>query len=102
MLPPWLARAGSWVVGASLLAGLALRAARRGVFGQLTDYDELWHLACGRVIVETASVPLRDPFTFTAGETPWVNANWLAQLVLWTLHARGGLALVWLLGTALL
>ncbi|MBI3726235.1 hypothetical protein HY251_20090 [bacterium] len=66
------------------------------------DYDELWHLASGRAIVEQGSVPARDPFTFTAGETPWVNTNWLAQVVLYQVYKAGGLSLNWLLGRALL
>lgn len=74
----------------------------RGLGGQIDDYDELWHLATGRLIVESGSVPREDPFTFTAGETPWINTNWLAQVVLWLLYRAGGIELDWLLGLALL
>src|SRR5262245_6567152 len=96
-----MGRVASLLVCAALLALLGLRAFEKGAFGQITDFDELWHLASGRVIVETASVPEKDPFTFTAGEARWVNTNWLAQLVLWTVYRRGGFALVWLLAIAL-
>ncbi|HZU95716.1 MAG TPA: hypothetical protein VFF73_03340 [Planctomycetota bacterium] len=68
---------------------------------KIADFDELWHLASGRVIAETGHVPDRDPFTFTAGETPWVNTNWLAQVVLWAAYRTGGIQLDWCLGIAL-
>ena len=68
---------------------------------RIEDWDELWHLATGRIIVATGSVPTRDPFTFTAGDTPWVNTNWLAQVILWQLWARGGIEATLLLGCAL-
>ncbi len=68
---------------------------------KIADFDELWHLASGRVIAETGHVPDRDPFTFTAGDTPWVNTNWLAQVVLWAVYRTGGIELDWCLGIAL-
>lgn len=68
--------------------------------GLIADNDELWHLAAGRLIVETGHVPERDPFTFTAGDTRWVNTNWLAQVVLYELYRAGGIELDWLLGVA--
>jgi hypothetical protein len=80
--------------------GLVTRnpALRNATFG---DFDELWHLETGRVIVETGRVPERDPFTYTAGETPWTNTNWLAQVLLWELYRAGGIELDWTLGIAL-
>src|SRR2546423_13708580 len=95
-------RAFVFVLAVLPLAGLAAAAFAHARSGQIDDYDELWHLAAGRVIAETGSVPAVDPFTFTAGETPWINTNWLAQVVLWTLYRAGGLELDWLLGIALL
>ncbi len=73
-----------------------------GIDGEISDSDELWHLATGRVIALTGAVPAHDPFTFTAGDTPWTNTNWLAQLVLWRLYQVGGIELDWLAGMALL
>ncbi len=67
---------------------------------EIVDTDELWHLATGRLIVQTASVPTRDPFTFTAGDTPWVNTNWLAQVLLYTTFRAGGFEGCVLLGFA--
>lgn len=101
------------VAAGLLLLALALLGIERGLdlslltrnpavrFSRLADNDELWHLATGRVIVETGHVPDRDPFTFTAGETPWTNTNWLAQVLLWELYRAGGIELDWVLGIAL-
>lgn len=85
-----------------LLLAVGFSAARATVIREITDTDELWHLATGRRIVEEGRVPDRDVFTWTAGDTPWTNTNWLAQVVLYDLFRRGGLELDWLLGCALL
>lgn len=107
------ARLASGVLAGLLLLALALTGVERGIDvalltktpsarnSKLADFDELWHLETGRVIAESGHVPDRDPFTFTAGETPWTNTNWLAQLVLWELYRAGGIELDWLLGIAL-
>jgi hypothetical protein len=55
------------------------------------DEDGPWHLACGRLIVETGAVPRTDPFCFTTGGLDWVNLNWLAQVVLFRLDRAYGL-----------
>ncbi len=89
-------------VVAALLALLAgALAVRHGLALRIKDFDELWHLATGRLIVETGSVPSRDPFTFTAGEAPWVNTNWLSQALLYGLWRAGGFEACGLLGLAL-
>jgi hypothetical protein len=89
-----------------LLAALVLGAAAALVLARclspaIEDSDELWHLACGKLIVETRSVPDHDPFSFTAGATPWTNTNWLAQAFLFLVYRAGGFELIWLLGCAL-
>lgn len=55
----------------------------------LDSYDGPWHLTCGRIIVETGSVPRADPLCFSSEGLDWVNLNWLAQAInyrafLWT------------------
>jgi hypothetical protein len=47
------------------------------------DFDGAWHLACGRLIVETGAVPRVDPFCFTSDGLDWINLNWLAQVALY-------------------
>jgi len=69
-----------------------LRAAR------YTDGDGWWHLATGRLIAATGRVPTGDPFSWTAGGRPWVNTEWLANLLFWAgwqvAGGTGALALV--------
>jgi hypothetical protein len=43
----------------------------------LGHYDLGWRLAAGDLIRERGSIPLHDPWSFTAGETPWINLSWL-------------------------
>jgi hypothetical protein len=90
------------VLALALSTGLFLVSAAHTIQLGAFDFDELWHLATGRLIVETHSVPDRDPFTFTAGDTPWINTNWLAQVVFYRVFQAGGLGLDCLLGAALL
>lgn len=47
----------------------------------LADNSYLTHLATGRLILDTGSVPSADPYTFTAHGTPWVVQSWLASLL---------------------
>jgi hypothetical protein len=43
----------------------------------LGHYDLGWHLAAGDLIREHHSVPLHDPWSFTAGSKQWFNLSWL-------------------------
>ena len=45
------------------------------------DSDLWWHLAAGRRIVETSSIPRVDPFSFTFAGKPWLNHEWLAEVL---------------------
>lgn len=62
---------------------------------------DFWmHLAAGRYMVETQSIPLTDPFTYTAGQTPWLNGWWLSQVIFYLLYSTfspwGASALIFL------
>jgi hypothetical protein len=43
----------------------------------LGHYDLGWHLAAGDLIRQHGSVPLHDPWSFTAGDKQWFNLSWL-------------------------
>lgn len=65
------------------VAGAALAA----VFGWLTftpslfnDGDTSWHLATGRLILGTRSIPHTDPFSFTFAGHAWTAHEWLAEV----------------------
>ena len=72
-----------------LLFGLLAMTARNAV-----DPDLWWHLRTGQWIVETGSVPLTDPFSFTRAGHAWVSHEWLSEVVfyeLWSHLGFGGL-----------
>lgn len=60
--------------------------AARGV----TDPDVWWHLKTGELITETHHVPHTDPFSFTHYGQPWVNHEWLSDLLIYDLYHLAG------------
>jgi tetratricopeptide (TPR) repeat protein len=64
---------------------------------KIIDSDIWWHLAAGRQIVETSSIPAVDMFSYTAGGNKWIDTHWLFQVIVYgTHHALGpyGLSLL--------
>src|SRR5438552_8440407 len=56
--------------------------------------DLWWHLANGRLILTTASIPHVDVYSFSAAGQPWVMHEWLADLGMYGLYQLGGLPLL--------
>jgi hypothetical protein len=56
----------------------------------LRNNDLWWHLATGRWIVERATVPREDPFSFTGFLGAWIDGQWLSQLALYATWFTGG------------
>jgi hypothetical protein len=73
----------------SVLA-LFVFAAIAGLF-RLRAYDLFWHLAAGRWIVEHGALPGEDPLRFTSQSVPWVDHEWLFQVVVRFVEQLGGL-----------
>lgn len=48
---------------------------------ELHDNSFLTHLATGRLILDSGTVPTADPYSFTAPGEPWVVQSWLASLL---------------------
>ena len=69
------------IVGAGVTVGLR----------SLADNSFLTHLATGRVILHTGSVPSHDLYTFTATGEPWVVQSWLASLLYASVERVGGM-----------
>ncbi|HTP08239.1 MAG TPA: hypothetical protein VMP08_08320 [Anaerolineae bacterium] len=67
----------------------------------VVDTDLYWHLAAGRYIVETRTVPTVDPFSSTMLGKPWVDIYWLAQVAWYLIYQAAGLAGLSLLVAAL-
>jgi hypothetical protein len=58
------------------------------------DPDLWWHLANGRLMVATMSIPHADVYSFSAAGQPWVMHEWLADLGMFGLVRAGGLPLL--------
>ncbi len=56
------------------------------------DSDMYWHLRTGRYIVETRSIPMSDPFSWTMRGAPWVDVHWLSQVIMYAVDQVLGLA----------
>ncbi|MBI3890249.1 MAG: hypothetical protein HY303_01815 [Candidatus Wallbacteria bacterium] len=54
------------------------------------DYDIWWHLAAGKEIVATASVPRADHWSHTVDGKPWFAHEWLAEVFLYGVWCAGG------------
>jgi len=49
--------------------------------GPIRSYDFFWHLATGRWIVEHRALPVFDPFALASAHVPWINGEWLWEVV---------------------
>jgi hypothetical protein len=56
----------------------------------IRSYDYFWHLTTGRWIVDHHAIPLSDPLTIASAHVPWINGEWLYQIVLFAVHGIGG------------
>ncbi len=59
-------------------------------FFEETDPDFWWHLATGRFIVESATLPRTDIFSYTAAGQAWIAHEWLAEIAMFQLYRAGG------------
>ena len=57
--------------------------------GTSADADLFGHLTFGRDIVRVHAVHASDPYSFTS-DRPWVNHEWLAEVIMWIGYAIGG------------
>jgi len=55
------------------------------------DPDLWWHLANGRLMLATSSIPHVDVYSFSAAGQPWVMHEWLADLAMYLMYQAGGL-----------
>jgi hypothetical protein len=64
------------LVGAVLVTAGFIQTSR-----PIYDNSFLTHLATGRLILDSGSVPRTDPYTFTAAGEPWVVQSWLVSVL---------------------
>src|SRR2546427_11345869 len=55
------------------------------------DPDLWWHLANGRLMLATGSIPHVDLYSFSAAGHLWVMHEWVADLAMYLLYRVGGL-----------
>jgi hypothetical protein len=49
--------------------------------GLLGDSDTYWQIATGQWILDHATLPLVDIYSFTRAGEPWISSSWLAQVL---------------------
>jgi hypothetical protein len=65
--------------------GLFTMAARN-----VTDPDVWWHLRTGQLIVQTHAIFHTDPYSFTRFGQPWVDHEWLSQILIFGVYRLAG------------
>lgn len=65
--------------------GLFTMAARN-----VTDPDVWWHLRTGQIMLQTHAVFHTDPYSFTRFGQPWVDHEWLSQVLIFSLYRLAG------------
>ncbi len=68
--------------------------ALRPLMTPIQPHDFWWHMATGRIIVETGGIPAVDTFSYTQAGSEFYNQSWLAQVLMYGLHRLGGLPLL--------
>lgn len=66
------------------------------------DNDFWWHLKSGQYIIQTASIPHLDPFSFTKSGSEWIAHEWLSEVLMYeTFQLTGWTGLLLLFGTTI-
>ncbi|HLH21036.1 MAG TPA: hypothetical protein VK066_00820 [Chloroflexota bacterium] len=85
-----------WLVGTLVFAFLT------GTLLAAEQPDYWWTVKLGEGLWATHQLPPADPLAFTSTRQPYVEQQWLAQLVLAAVHGWGGLEAALLLRAAIL
>ena len=78
------------------VAGYVALGVMFGLLGLLSNIEikdlDLWlHVGMGKFIAATKTVPAVDVISCTVAGTPWINHEWLFQLVVYWVHNLGGM-----------
>jgi hypothetical protein len=60
------------------------------LIANLSTVDLAYHLRAGGEILDTRVIPTVDSWTFTAPGSPWLDQQWLGQVLLGGVHRLGG------------
>jgi hypothetical protein len=73
-----------------------------GLLASLSAVDLAYHLRAGAEVLDTGAIPTTDTWTLTAAGTPWLNQQWLSQVILAAVHRAGGFELLVVFRAALI
>ncbi|HMC81596.1 MAG TPA: hypothetical protein VKL61_00010 [Candidatus Polarisedimenticolia bacterium] len=79
-----------WVSADHLLCLLLTLTIAVAVLQPIRTYDLWWHLATGRLILEQGRIPSAEPFSFTRQGTPWLDHEWLFQILCFLIYRLAG------------
>jgi hypothetical protein len=68
-----------WPLAVIVLFAVAFVAFSQTIFN---DGDTYWHIGAGRWILDRFSVPVADPFSFTARGHAWTSHEWLSEILM--------------------
>lgn len=54
-------------------------------------FDMWWHLATGELILKNHIIPKTDPFSYTKFGEPWIDHEWLAQVIFYSIYKKSGM-----------
>jgi len=77
-----------------VLVWLVIAVAAVLAFRRIGDFDTWWHLASGRWIVAHGTIPHHDTLSFTVPDHPWINLQWLFDVMIYGLYRVGGAPLL--------
>jgi hypothetical protein len=97
-------RRGAWSLSLDdvWLAGTLVFAFLVGTLLAAEQTDYWWTVKLGEGLWASRELPQADPLAFTSTRQPYIEQQWLAQLVLAAVHAAGGLEAALLLRAVLL
>lgn len=64
----------------------------RRVLFPIANFDLWWHLAAGRSMIQTGTILRTDQFSHTMFGAPWIDFEWLAQVLLFKIYDSAGVA----------
>jgi len=86
----WFYKKLSWFCGClavAFLFGLIVFVANV----EIKDMDLWLHLAVGKYIAQTFSIPTSDIFSSTIVNAPWINHEWLFQTIVYSVYQSAGI-----------
>lgn len=89
MVPEPLARAGAFALALGVLAA-CLAAIVASV--SVADPDLWGHVRFGLDIIREGAIPRTDPYAYTTTGVPWINHEWLAEVLFGAAWSLGGAA----------